>query len=179
MGNYGRGNGLGYIILARAVLDAPGEWYSDGKEFIVIPPKGGGGAYELRTRLYGAVVTGDGVRLENIRFRGATARVDGNDVSFVKCAFEYTSPFSHNPNPEDEPRNKRGQSQASGWGIPENEPGGRAAEQARTEPGFGLGNPRKRHGRRVRGRRRVRRGELSHRQELVVRDDGPRQQCPD
>ena len=120
MGNYGRGNGLGYIILARAVLDAPGEWYSDGKEFIVIPPKGGGGGYELRTRLYGAVVTGHGVRLENIRFRGATARVDGNDVSLVKCAFEYTSPFSHNPNPEDEPKNKRGQSRASGWGIPEN-----------------------------------------------------------
>lgn len=42
MGNFGRGKGLGYIIGAKAVLDAPGEWYSDGKELFVVPPKAGG-----------------------------------------------------------------------------------------------------------------------------------------
>jgi hypothetical protein len=118
LGSFGRGNGLGYIIGAKAVLDAPGEWYSDGKELLLIPPAGGEGRYELRTRLYGAVVTGSGVRLENIRFRGAAARVDGHDVAFVKCAFEYISPFRHNPN--DIPVNRKGQSMASGWGHPDN-----------------------------------------------------------
>jgi catechol 2,3-dioxygenase-like lactoylglutathione lyase family enzyme len=118
MGNYGKGKGLGYIIGAKAVLDAPGEWYSDGQKLFLIPPSGGKGGYELRTRLYGAVVTGAGVRLEGIRFKAATIRVDGNGVSLVKCAFDYISPFRHNAN--DAPKNKRGQSLVSCWGTPEN-----------------------------------------------------------
>lgn len=122
MGNYGRGKGLGYIIGARAVLDAPGEWYSDGKEVLLIPPagveSGGKGGVELRTRLYGAVIAGNGVRLENIRFKAAAIQVIGNDVHFLKCAFEYISPFQHNAN--DIPRNKKGQSLISCWGVPEN-----------------------------------------------------------
>ena len=123
LGNYGQGKGLGYVIGARAVLDAPGEWYSDGREVILIPPAGdppagAEGAYELRTRLYGALITGNNVRLENIRFRAAAARVEGHNVSLAKCAFEYISPFRHNPN--DTPRNKKGQSLVCGWGNPEN-----------------------------------------------------------
>ncbi|WP_211318008.1 right-handed parallel beta-helix repeat-containing protein [Desulfobacter hydrogenophilus] len=118
LGKYGRGNGLGYIIGAKAVLDVPGEWYSDGKEVILIPPRGKNGNYELRTRLYGAVIAGNRVRLENIRFKGATALVEGDDVSFVKCLFEYISPFRHVPNVDS--INKRGQSLASCWGEPGN-----------------------------------------------------------
>jgi hypothetical protein len=118
MGKYGKGKGLGYIIGAKAVLDAPGEWYSDGKEVFLIPSAGGAGGFELRTRLYGAVVTGNGVRLENIRFKAATARVGGDDVSFVKCVFEHISPFRHNAN--DHPGNKRGQSLVCCWGDPKN-----------------------------------------------------------
>jgi hypothetical protein len=118
MGDYGQGKGLGYIIGARAVFDAPGEWCSDGKEVLLIPPDGGEGGYELRTRLYGAVVTGSNVRIENIRFRAAAARVEGENVSLVKCAFEYISPFRHNSN--DIRRNKKGQSLACSWGNPEN-----------------------------------------------------------
>lgn len=120
MGPYGKGNGLGYVIGAKAALDAPGEWYSDGKQVWIIPPVDGAGAYELRTRLYGVVIKGNGVRLENIRFHAAAGRVEGDDVSFIRCAFEYISPFRHTPNPKDQPGNKRGQSMACGWGIPEN-----------------------------------------------------------
>ena len=118
MGMSGQGEGLGYIIGAKAALDAPGEWYSDGNEVIIIPPDEGTGNYELRTRLYGAKITGDNVRLENIRFKAAAARVDGDDVTFHKCVFEYISPFQHNPN--DEPENKKRQSVVSCWGTPEN-----------------------------------------------------------
>ena len=118
MGKYGQGPGLGYIIGAEAVLDSPGEWYSDGNEVVLIPPIDGAGRYDLRTRLYGAVISGSSVRLENIRFKAATARVEGDDVSLKRCAFEYISPFQHNAN--DAPENKQGQSLASCWGIPEN-----------------------------------------------------------
>lgn len=118
MGRYGRGQGLGYIIGAKAVLDAPGEWYSDGNEVILIPPAGEEGGYELRTRLYGAVVTGSGVRLENIRFKAAAVRVDGDNVAMKDCVLEYISPFQHNAN--DEPKNKTGQSLVSCWGTPQN-----------------------------------------------------------
>ncbi|MDD2600926.1 MAG: hypothetical protein PHO37_17165 [Kiritimatiellae bacterium] len=118
MGKYGQGNGLGYVIGAKAALDAPGEWYSDSKQVWVIPPTSGADAYELRTRLYGAVITGNGVRLENIRFKAAAGRVEGNDVSFLKCAFEYISPFQHNPN--DHPKNQKDQSMVSCWGAPDN-----------------------------------------------------------
>lgn len=118
MGKYGLGNGLGYIIGAKAVLDAPGEWYSDGKEVILIPPANGKGRYELRTRLYGAVIKGNGVRLENIRFNAAAAWVDGDLATLETCVFEYISPFQHNPN--DTPKNKAGQSLACCWGIPGN-----------------------------------------------------------
>lgn len=72
LGGFGKGHGLGYIIGAKAVLDTPGQWYSNGKEVIVIPPVNGKGDYELRRRLYGAVITGNGVRLQNIRFRVTT-----------------------------------------------------------------------------------------------------------
>lgn len=120
LGKYGKGNGLGYVIGARAALDTPGEWYSDGKQLSLIPPDNNPGGYEFRTRLYGLVVTGNGVAVENIRFHAAAARVEGDDVSFRKCSFEYISPFLHNPNPEDEPGNKRGQSMVSGWGTPDN-----------------------------------------------------------
>ena len=54
MGRYGSGNGLGYLIGAKAVLDAPGEWYADGEQVLLIPPVDVAGRYELRTRLYGA-----------------------------------------------------------------------------------------------------------------------------
>ncbi len=118
MGTYGQGKGLGYIIGAKAVLDAPGEWYSDSKEVLLIPPSGGAGNYEFRTRLYGAVIEGNGVCLENLQFKAATARVHGDDVIFSKCSFEYISPFRHNPN--DIPQNKQGQSLFSSWGNPEN-----------------------------------------------------------
>lgn len=118
LGPYGQGNGLGYIIGAKAVLDAQGEWYSDGRKIILIPPAAGEGRYELRTRLYGAVITGNSVRLENIRFKAAAARVEGNDVSLVKCTFEYISPFQHTRN--DKPENKKGQSLVCCWGDPEN-----------------------------------------------------------
>jgi hypothetical protein len=118
LGNYGQGKGLGYIVGAKAVLDAPGEWYSDGQQVLLIPPKAGTGGYELRTRLYGAAVTGKAVRFENLRFRAAAARVSGDDVAFVKCAFEYISPFRHNAN--DRPENRRGQSLVSCWGWPDN-----------------------------------------------------------
>jgi hypothetical protein len=120
MGKYGLGKGIGYIIGAQAALDAPGEWYSDGQQVWIIPMAEGAGNYEFRTRLYGAKIMGRGVRLENIRFKAATARVDGNDVTFSKCSFEYISPFQHNPNPSYEPQNKQGQSLASGWGMPDN-----------------------------------------------------------
>jgi hypothetical protein len=120
MGRYGRGNGMGYIIGARAALDAPGEWYSDGKQVWLIPPAEGIGGYELRTRLYGVIVKGSGVRLENIRFRAAAGRVEGDDVSFIKCAFEYISPFRHHANPKNEPQNKTGQSMVSCWGSSDN-----------------------------------------------------------
>jgi len=118
MGKYGQGKGLGYMIGAKAVLDSPGEWYSDGTQVFLIPPTGGAGVYELRTRLYGAVVSGNGVRFENLRFKAAAVQVKGNDAFFKKCVFEYISPFRHNAN--DTPANKRGQSLASCWGIPEN-----------------------------------------------------------
>ena len=118
LGPYGQGKGLGYIIGAKAVLDAPGEWYSDGREIILIPPVVGKGDYELRTRLYGLVVMGSGVRLENLRFRAAAGRVEGNNVSLVKCAFEYISPFEHNRN--DKPENKKMQSLVCCWGDPGN-----------------------------------------------------------
>lgn len=119
LGGFGRGHGLGYIIGARAVLETPGQWYSSGREVIVIPPVNGKGDYELRRRLYGAVITGNGVRLENIRFQAATARVNGNDDSFVHCSFNYISPFQNNANPKDEPQNRRGQSLVSCWGTPD------------------------------------------------------------
>jgi len=118
MGKYGQGQGLGYILGARAVLDAPGEWYSDGKQLLLIPPTdGAAGNYELRTRLYGAVVTGNGVRFENLRFHAATIRVEGNDVSLKKCNFEYISPFQHTPNPKG---NRSIQSMDCCWGVPGN-----------------------------------------------------------
>jgi len=120
LGRYGKGKGVGYVIGARAALDAPGEWCSDGKQVWLIPPENKPGGYEFRTRLYGAVVTGKGVSLENLQFRAAAARVEGDEVTFRKCSFEYISPFQHNPNPNDEPQNKKGQSMASGWGTPEN-----------------------------------------------------------
>ena len=118
MGNYGQGPGLGYILGAKAVLDAPGEWYSDGTDVWLIPPAGGGGPCEVRTRLDGAVIRGHGVRLENLRFKAATARVEGDDVVFKHCAFEYLSPFRHNANQD--PKNRQGQSPESCWGTPEN-----------------------------------------------------------
>jgi len=117
LGNFGQGRGIGYIIGAKAVLDAPGEWYSDGNEVMLIPPRDGAGQYEVRTRLYGAKIAGNGVRLENIRFKAATARVDGNGVSFKHCAFDYISPFRHNANQD--PENKQGRNLESCWGIPD------------------------------------------------------------
>ena len=117
MGKYGRGKGVGYICGAKAVLDAPGEWYTDGESVLLIPPEGTGSNVELRTRLYGAVITGNGVVLENLRFRAAAARVEGNNVAFKGCAFDYISPFQHNANPEG---NRSIQSPASCWGVPEN-----------------------------------------------------------
>lgn len=118
MGKYGQGRGLGYIIGAKAALDDPGEWHSDGAEVTLIPQVDGKGNYEFRTRLYGATITGNNVRLESIRFKAATARVGGDDVTLKGCAFEYISPFQHNAN--DAPANKKGQSMRSGWGAPEN-----------------------------------------------------------
>ena len=118
MGKYGQGKGLGYIIGAKAVLDAPDEWYHDGKNVYIVPPDPSGHQYELRTRLYGAVITGDNVRFENIRFKAATARVSGNGGCFERCSFDYISPFQHNPN--DDPKNKKGQSLVSCWGNPDN-----------------------------------------------------------
>lgn len=118
LGKFGLGKGLGYLLGAKAVLDAPGEWYADGTEVILIPPLGADRGFELRTRLDGAVITGQGVRLENLRFQAATLRVEGHDAALVKCAFDFLSPFRHTPN--DEPRNRRGQSRACGWGTPEN-----------------------------------------------------------
>lgn len=118
MGKYGRGHGLGYLIGAKAALDAPGEWCWDGKAVTLIPPARGTHDYEWRVRLYGAVVSGDRVRFENLRFKAAAMRVDGNAVTLDTCAFEYISPFQHNEN--DTPQNKTGQSLASCWGIPEN-----------------------------------------------------------
>ncbi len=120
MGRFGQGRGLGYIIGARAVLDAPGEWYLDGRDVFLIPPNDDTGHYAFRTRLYGAVITGNGVRLENLRFWAASVRESGDDVCFKKCVFEHISPFQHNPNPADEPQNRNGQSMACGWGTPEN-----------------------------------------------------------
>jgi hypothetical protein len=121
MGKYGKGKGLGYIIGARAVLDAPGEWYADGKELILIPPAGDDAAYEARTRLYGAVITGDNVRLENIRFKAATARIDGSDVQLRRCSFEYISPFQPNPHRKlSRFDGATGQSLVSCWGSPDN-----------------------------------------------------------
>ncbi len=117
MGKYGKGNGVGYICGARSVLDAPGEWYSDGKEVLLIPPASAEMNIELRTRLYGAEIFGNGVVLENLRFRAAAARVDGNNVTFKRCAFDYISPFQHNPNPEG---NRSIQSLESCWGTPDN-----------------------------------------------------------
>ncbi len=118
MGKFGQGMGLGYIIGAKAALDAPGEWYSDGKQILLIPLSGKIDGYELRLRLYGAVVTGNGVKIENIRFKAASVRIEGNNVSLLKCAFEYISPFQHNKN--DVPENKMGQSLVSSWGDPQN-----------------------------------------------------------
>lgn len=118
MGKFGRGPGLGYIIGAKAVLDAPGEWCEDKDGVTLIPPSGGAHTYEWRVRLYGALVSGDRVRFTNIRFKAAAMRVDGNDVSLEGCAFEYIAPFQHNPN--DLPQNKTGQSLTSCWGIPDN-----------------------------------------------------------
>lgn len=118
MGKFGQGRGLGYIIGARAVLDSPGEWYSDGKEVLLIPPTDGASHYEFRTRLYGAVISGSGVRLEKIRFKAAAARIDGDGVTLKRCTFQYISPFRHNAN--DTPEHRLGQSLASCWGIPEN-----------------------------------------------------------
>ncbi|GEM_PF-19801 len=118
LGRHGQGRGIGYILGAKAALDAPGEWYTDGKRVLLIPPRGGEGPYEFRTRLYGAVITGRGVKLKNLRFTAAAARVVGDEVAFESCVFEYISPFRHNEN--DSPRNARGQSLASGWGIPDN-----------------------------------------------------------
>jgi hypothetical protein len=118
MGDYGQGKGLGYIIGAKAVLDAPGEWYADEKELVVIPPSGVAGPYEIRTRLYGALITGDGVRLENIHFKAAAARIDGNHVRMQRCSFEFISPFQPNPNPE--ARYAKDQSGISCWGSPDN-----------------------------------------------------------
>lgn len=120
LGRYGKGKGLGYVIGAKAALNAPGEWYTDGKQVWLIPPDKKPGGYEFRTRLYGVVVKGKSVLLENLQFRAAAGRVDGDDVTFRKCSFEYISPFAHNPNPRDEPQNKKGQSMASGWGTPDN-----------------------------------------------------------
>ncbi|MBI1338024.1 MAG: hypothetical protein GC164_13840 [Phycisphaera sp.] len=118
LGMFGQGHGLGYIIGAKAVCDAPGEWYSDGHKVVLIPPKQGDGEYELRTRLYGLVVTGNGVRVENLRFKAAAARIEGNNAYLGGCLFEYISPFQHTPN--EDPRYKRGQSMICGWGTPDN-----------------------------------------------------------
>ncbi len=118
MGKYGQEKGLGYIIGAKAALDAPGEWYSDGKQVLLIPPEGETKGYEFRTRLYGALISGNGVRLENIQFKAAAAQVHGDNVSFDKCVFEYISPFQHNPNPTG--NRSSIQSLNSCWGFPDN-----------------------------------------------------------
>ncbi len=118
LGQFGLGKGLGYIIGTKAVLDAPGEWYSDGRNLYIIPTDGSDNSCECRTRLYGALVSGSNVHLENICFKAATAHISGDHVSLRKCAFEYISPFQHNAN--NNPQNKRGQSLVSGWGDPEN-----------------------------------------------------------
>lgn len=120
LGQYNR-KGIGYIIGARAALDTPGEWYTAGTQLWLIPPHNDPGRYEFRTRLYGVVVTGNGVALENIRFRAAAGRIEGNDVTLKKCTFEYISPFRHTPHPADAPEGRMGgQSMACCWGLPEN-----------------------------------------------------------
>jgi len=118
MGNFGLGKGIGYIIASKAALDAKGEWYANGKEVFLIPKSEKANDYEFRVRLYGAIIKGNRVTLNNIRFKAATAKVEGNGISFIHCAFEYISPFQHNKN--DKPENKKGQSVRSGWGDPKN-----------------------------------------------------------
>ena len=118
LGKYGTGSGLGYIIGAKAALSTAGEWYAADGELLVVPLSGAQNSYEARTRLYGAVINGSDVRLENIRFKAASMRVEGSGATLSGCLFEYISPFQHNPN--DVPANKRGQSMVSCWGDPRN-----------------------------------------------------------
>lgn len=51
MGGHGKGRTMGYVIGAKAALDSPGEWYSNGKQVWVIPPTTVDGGYEFRSRL--------------------------------------------------------------------------------------------------------------------------------
>lgn len=118
LGHYGIKNGVGYIIGAKSALDMSGEWWSDGKEVVLIPKPEQTNNFEFRVRLYGATITSNHVTLKNIHFVAASAKVEGHNVSFQHCAFEHISPFQHNKN--DKPENKKGQSLKSCWGDPEN-----------------------------------------------------------
>lgn len=122
LGKYGIGKGLGYIIGSKTVLDAKGEWYADKEYVYIIPLSDIAKTYEVRVRLYGMTILSNGVDIENIHFKAASAWIKGNHATLKKCTFEYISPFMHTAN--NKPKNKRTQSLTSCWGTPKNDTSG-------------------------------------------------------
>lgn len=116
---HGTGNGLGYIIGAKAALDTLNEWYANGNTFFINLPDGvkpENAKVEVRTQLYIMQLEGNNVTLENLHFKAGSLYVKGSGNSILNCTFRYISPFIHNPVQPGE--DSKGQTLAGQWGTP-------------------------------------------------------------
>lgn len=92
------GAGKGYIINHLNCLDVAKEWHWESNTLYLYAPGGGSPSprvVEARVRLYGFNVGVNNVTIRGLNFKGAAARLAGNNCTVDGCTFRYVSPWGN------------------------------------------------------------------------------------